>query len=755
MEFKNSIEELDTNEIINSKYINWDYFKNATILVTGATGLIGSQIVKAFLLANEKLGTNIKVVALVRNKKKAKEVLLNSKVKLLVQDILQPIKYFGQVDFIIHTANGTASKSFVEKPVETIDTIIQGTKNVLEFAKTKAVKGIVYLSSMEVYGNIPTDRVDLLQETDLGYMDITKSRNSYPQSKRLTETLCYSYYAEYSLPVKIARLSQIIGAGVSKNDNRVFVQFAKNVIDNKNIVLHTQGTTIRSYCYITDAIAGIMSILENGKNGEVYNIANTETTCSIRDIAEKLSNKYPNSKLEIQLNENCYPETTKYALDTTKIKSDTEWQATVDLEEMFNRLINGITQSNASNKNKHLIENMFSIKNSNSNKVVTILGFRFVIDMSNEFNKFKNLPIKKNKIVFSSSKGKRGYNCNPKYIAEEILKQKLPYELVWLVNKNDKEIDYSEFPKNIRLVDYRSKNALKELATAKVWVDNQAKLYHTERGLTKKKGQIYIQTWHGAMGIKKIGENSTVDASNTKVYDAHKEATLIDYLTSNSLFETNIFKMRFWNNGKILEIGHPRNDIFFTENPKIKQKVFQYLGLKDDCKIILYAPTFRNKSDVNPYDMDYLRIVDEIEKLYNCKAVMLTRLHHEMKNLDIPKSDKIIDVTKYGDIQELMYAADFMISDYSSCIFDFMLSKKPCFIYARDIKHYSETQGFYYPLETTPFPIARSNDEFISNLHKFDYESYKTAVNKFLKENKCCENGTATKEVVELIKRFI
>lgn len=341
MKFLDEIEKTDTNEIINSNYINWEYFRNSSILVTGATGMIGFQTVISLLLVNEKFNLNINIYALVRNKDKAMKKFSDKStphLHFIVQDITEKMQC-PAVDYIIHTANGTASKGFVETPVETINSIVTGTKNVLEFAKENDVKSVVYLSSMEVYGNIPIDKAEPLKETDYGYMDLMKVRNSYPIGKRLVENMCAAYFSQYKVPVKIARLSQIIGAGVEYSDNRVFAQFARNVVEKKDIILKTPGQTVRSYCYVTDCVAALLLMLEKGKNGEVYNIANPDTTCSIRQMAEMLCKKYPTSELKIESDDRLYPDTTKYYLDTTKYYLDTGWQPEVGLDEMYSRLI--------------------------------------------------------------------------------------------------------------------------------------------------------------------------------------------------------------------------------------------------------------------------------------------------------------------------------------------------------------------------------------------------------------------------------
>ena len=763
MNFKTNIEELDTREIVNSEYINWDFFKNSTIMITGATGLIGEQIVKSILLANEEKNTNIKILALVRNKKKALEKFSKNKnLKFIIQDISKHVKYNGNVDFIIHTANSTSSRDFVEKPVETIDSIMTGTTNILNFGKSKNIKGMVYLSSMEVFGKTDFERVEPLKEENYGYIDILNTRSSYPEGKRLAETLCHSYFKEYNVPVKIARLVQTIGAGVDYNDNRVFAQFARNICEKKNIVLMTDGTTERNYCYVTDAITAFFVMLEKGNNGETYNVANENASSSIRNMAEMLCENYTDSKLEFKISEDgakYYLPKLKTIVGTQKLQS-LNWQAKVDLKEMFNRLIENFKDLTDLNHLKKIqntptfLENIFYVKNSQSSKIINILGFKIKLNIYKKFKKFENLNIQNNKIVFSNFNGNLGYGCNPKYIANEIIKQNLPYDLVWLVNTHKKNIDLKNFPKNIKIVNYRSTQALKELATAKIWIDNQAKLYHVRHGLTKRKNQFFIQTWHGSLGIKKIGTDSPSNLISNGNDIMIKDSQMIDYLISNSSFEDNVYKGRFWENGKILRFGHCRNDIFFYPN-NIRNNILKFYNINPNTKLILYAPTYRdfrsNKSS-SFFNINYTQLLNTLEKLTGNSYVILQRMHPNTKKSNNLNNKKIIDVSKYPDMQELLVSADILISDYSSCMFDFMLSRKPCFIYATDIKEYNHERGFYYPLESTPFPIATNNDELIKNIENFDNDKYKIEVEEFLKEKGCIEDGHASERVVNLIK---
>lgn len=327
---ENKVYEEDIKNIV--KDFDMSVFDGKTVLVTGATGLIGKLCVKSLLAS----GLNIQVIALVRNKEKALDIFgENKKLSFIVQDINQKIQTERKVDYIIHGASTTSSKDFVEKPVETIYTALNGTRNVLEFAKNKKIKSMVYLSSLEVYG---APKEENITENDYGFIDILNPRSSYSEGKKMSETLCISYGSEYGVPVKIARLSQIFGAGFSKTDNRVFTQFAKAIINEENIVLHTKGETTRNYCYTTDAVRGIFTILAKGENNQAYNVANKNTYYSIAQMAHSLENEKTKVVYEIDGINRGYNPTAKVCLDTSKLEA-LGWEAKVNLEEMFRRTI--------------------------------------------------------------------------------------------------------------------------------------------------------------------------------------------------------------------------------------------------------------------------------------------------------------------------------------------------------------------------------------------------------------------------------
>lgn len=349
----NSVLQKDIESIV-ANGCNIEDLKNSSVFVTGATGLIGSQIVKTLACSNRINNTNIKVLAYVRSEEKAKRVFGNllerGDIELVIGDINSKMTFDGNVDYIIHGASATSSRFFVTNPVETITTAIDGTKNILEFAREKSIKGMVYLSSLEVYG-IPGTKDGVVKEADYGYIEPLSVRSSYSEGKRMVECLCASYASEYNVPVKIVRLSQTFGAGVEYNDGRVFAEFARCAMEKKNIVLHTEGKTFRTYCYTSDAVAAIITVLAKGTVGEAYNITNKDTGVTIREMAQCVCDTFPESNIsvEVDLPEDIasfgYNPEMVIKLDTTKLES-LGWKANIGLSEMFIRLIESFKITN-------------------------------------------------------------------------------------------------------------------------------------------------------------------------------------------------------------------------------------------------------------------------------------------------------------------------------------------------------------------------------------------------------------------------
>ena len=346
MDGKNRLLMQDAEEIAGNMELA-ERFRNSTVFITGATGLLGMQAVFALICMNRMQHCGIHIVAMVRSRENAEKALgkwMGGKdLTLYYGDVSQPIAYEEQVDYILHGASATSSGYFVSHPVETIQTALKGTENVLEFAKQNAVKGMVFLSSLEVYGT-PDATLPLIDEKAYGYLDPTSVRSSYSEGKRMAECMCASYASEYGVPVKMARLSQTFGPGVAYEDGRVFAEFARCVAEKKDIVLHTQGNTVRSYCYTKDAVAAIFYILFKGQAGEAYNVTNMDTAVSIREMAELVCGLYPERgirvRIEIPKDVSSFGYNPEMIIrpDSTKL-SRLGWTASVALPDMFRRMI--------------------------------------------------------------------------------------------------------------------------------------------------------------------------------------------------------------------------------------------------------------------------------------------------------------------------------------------------------------------------------------------------------------------------------
>ena len=324
--------QADIAEILKQEKLFFS-LQNSTLLITGATGLIGSMLVKTILAANEKFDLHIKVIGQIRNPEKAKTIFGNQFDS--VSFVTDP---HVQCDRIVHTVSPTTSRFFIEHPVETIRSSVEGTMEILEVAQDNHA-AMVYLSSMEQYG-VPYAPGQRMSEDKIGVIDHLNIRSSYSESKRLCECLCASYASEYGVNVKIARLAQTFGAGGPLTDNRMPMQFARSAADGSDIVLHTEGKSISNFVYLTDAIAGILAILERGEPGQAYNVCNDQETRSVREIAELVCREVAGDQIKVRIekkdNMGYAPDVAMY-LDSGKLRS-LGWDPKVGMVEAYRRL---------------------------------------------------------------------------------------------------------------------------------------------------------------------------------------------------------------------------------------------------------------------------------------------------------------------------------------------------------------------------------------------------------------------------------
>ena len=343
----NHILKEDFNTILSCSQINWDHYRNSSFLITGATGLVGSLIVKLLVFASQNLNLKMRIYVLVRDLEKTKTIfgsnLEEQGIIPVVGDVRDDFEITDQIDYIIHAASITESKLMVRHPIDTFLIAVDGTKQLLETAVKHKVRNFLYISSMEMYG-VTQKNDNPVDEDKLGYVDLKNVRTSYQEGKRAAEFLCTAYFAEKKVPVKIARLAQTFGAGVLETEKRIFAQFARSVIERKDIVLHTKGQSIGNYCYTADMLLGLLYILEKGENGQAYNVVNENNTMSIKEMAELVCDQLADHKINVVFD---IPEsslTYGYAPDVVMRLSGQKlrnigWIPKVPIIDMYKRMI--------------------------------------------------------------------------------------------------------------------------------------------------------------------------------------------------------------------------------------------------------------------------------------------------------------------------------------------------------------------------------------------------------------------------------
>lgn len=364
------------------------------------------------------------------------------------------------------------------------------------------------------------------------------------------------------------------------------------------------------------------------------------------------------------------------------------------------------------------------------------------------FYVFRLFPIKENKVAMVNYYG-NGFSDNPKQITLELLKQDYSYDIVWLM----KEDLISELPNKVRRVSYGTLRYIYELATAKVWVDN----YRKESYIRKRNNQVYIQTWHGGLGIKKIEGDVEESLGKKYIKMAKNDSKMVDLLISNSVHLTNIYKRAFWYSGEIYECGYPKNDILFKSNSDALKKVKEHYNLSKETNILVYAPTFREDESLRYYNINFDLLNKTLKEKTKKEWVILVRLHPTFRKYNnfIDGNKNIIDATLYPDMEELAMASSIFISDYSSCMFDAEMRRIPTFIYASDKDDYMNERGFYFKLEQLPFPIATNNEELMNNILNFDINDYYEKLDVFNEMVGIKEYGEAAKKVANKINSFI
>ena len=370
----------------------------------------------------------------------------------------------------------------------------------------------------------------------------------------------------------------------------------------------------------------------------------------------------------------------------------------------------------------------------------------------------RRLPLKR-KLVVSNFLGRR-YGDNSKYVVEALHELDDTIEIVWL---KDGGYSYS-VPEYVRTVErVRGLKRYYEYATAKVWLDT----HYPPLDIIRRKDQIFIETWHGGLSIKKVAN------ANKAFKKQNKKNPITEYIVRNaSVFVSNsdhinhVYRDEFDYTGPIYKCGYPRSDVLFADNTETRNKVCNYYNIDSNKKILLYVPTFRD-FDVNEsgakeryeylYGIDFDELTKQLKNKFGGDWVVFVRLHPNLiqTELDICSGKNVFDTTQYTDIQDLVVSCDACISDYSSAIFDAAIRNVPCFTFARDFDEYKETRGVEFDLSELPFPYARDNDELMRSVAGFDSDGYKRKWEAFKVRTGLHETGHAAYDVAKKIKDYI
>lgn len=333
----------DIEKIVLQAYLPWDSLKNKTFLFSGSTGIIASFMIETLLVLNEVKGYNIKLILITRNKEKVnfrfKKYIVKNKIKIIKKDVLDfSYDCDEKIDYYVHVASNADPRLFVNDPVGTLKANCLGTINLLESAKINKPEGFFYFSSGEVYGDIFKDIP--IKESDYGIVDLDRIRNCYAEGKRVGEMLCNSYFSQYGIKTKIARPAHTYGPDFNSQDTRAFSNFVNCVLNNRDIILNSDGKAKRSFLYIADAVLGYFTIILKGENGQAYNVGN-DYEISILELANIIIKASGKNYLKVNFNDKIISNSGKSSnclLDNSKLKK-LGWKPITNELEGFSKVI--------------------------------------------------------------------------------------------------------------------------------------------------------------------------------------------------------------------------------------------------------------------------------------------------------------------------------------------------------------------------------------------------------------------------------
>ena len=368
--------------------------------------------------------------------------------------------------------------------------------------------------------------------------------------------------------------------------------------------------------------------------------------------------------------------------------------------------------------------------------------------VQNALQLFRLLPLKPrvNFIAFSG----RQYSDSPRRISELLWKMHPEIQQVWAFNEPEKFRFLEE--KGIKVVKYKSFEYLYYVMTSKVYVDN-AEFWSA---LKFRPGQMVLETWHGGGAYKRVGGHRIDVNEREQQHAVEKMNKITLFLSSSKAFTNYVIRDAYRYRGEVLECGLPRNDDLLHPDPAVAARVRKTLDIPENAKVLIYAPTFRNSHTLDLYDVDFQALKQSLEQRFGGEWIILLRMHYYLADKAMASNAPFLrNATDYPDMQELLLASDVLLTDYSSCMWDFSLMHKPCFLYARDIDEYRGERDFYTPIESWPFPLAADNDALAQVIAQFDDEQYRADAARHHAELGSTESGTAAKQCVERIAAFL
>lgn len=331
----------------------WEKLKNSFIMISGASGMIGSFLIDVLMFKNRNENLSCKVLALGRNEERAKKRFSSywdhPDFQFVKGDINNGLNIdIDHVDYVFHAASNTHPVAYATDPIGTVTTNIIGTDNLLKFASEHDCKRFVFASSNEIYGENRGD-TELFDEKYCGYIDCNTMRAGYPESKRAGEALCQAYISQKNMDVVIARFTRTYGPTMKMSDTKAISQFIKKGVAGEDIVLKSEGNQYYSYTYVSDAVGGLLAVLLKGKCGEAYNISDQRSDIRLKDLAEIIAD-YGGKKVVFELPDAVesagYSKATKARLDSRKINTELGWKARYDMKEGLQRTIDILKKLN-------------------------------------------------------------------------------------------------------------------------------------------------------------------------------------------------------------------------------------------------------------------------------------------------------------------------------------------------------------------------------------------------------------------------